>query len=514
MNTIIEKDEILQKIIKNFDNEIYLVGGSVRDAFMGIETHDRDLIVADCDAREFSLKVAELFDGTFIPLDEENRIYRIVLPDKINYLDITNPIEGSLEKDLMRRDLTINAIACDIRTGEIIDLSGGISDIKNGIINYVLEENFKDDPLRILRAYRFQAIYGFEISPKTLDAIKKYSDLVLNPAVERINYELLKLFGGKYAHIALENMDKAGILEKFFPFVNELKKVPPNSHHHLDLFHHSLETVREIEEIESGKLKVESGKFLTKLLQKPSNSPFIGEEVVALPSPMGKVSEGRKGDNFQFSTFNFQLPVQSHLHSTDFGGAPRLAHLKLAGFMHDIGKFSTWTIEEGGRHRFIKHDDVGAKMSVKFLKNLHFSNKQIEYISSMIKNHIYPSSVMSAPEISDKIMMRYVRKMENNSIDCIILAMADRLSARGPEITDEMVENNINSLCKLLNFYLSVKDTLKPLPKLLDGNDVMKILNIKPSPKLGEIMSALHEAQISGDVTTKEQAVEFVKSLV
>ena len=145
----------------------------------------------------------------------------------------------------MRRDLTINAIACDIRTGEIIDLSGGISDIKNGIINYVLEENFKDDPLRILRAYRFQAIYGFEISPKTLDAIKKYSDLVLKPAVERINYELLKLFGGKYAHIALENMDKAGILEKFFPFVNELKKVPPNSHHHLDLFHHSLETVRD-----------------------------------------------------------------------------------------------------------------------------------------------------------------------------------------------------------------------------------------------------------------------------
>ena len=73
-----------------------------------------------------------------------------------------------------------------------------------------------------------------------------------------------------------------------------------------------------------------------------------------------------------------------------------------------------------------------------------------------------------------------------------------------------MVEQNINSLYRLLNFYLSVKDTLKPLPKLLDGNGVMKILNITPSPKLGEIMDALHEAQISGDVTTKEQAVEFV----
>ncbi|MBO6088070.1 CCA tRNA nucleotidyltransferase, partial [bacterium] len=274
MNTtsIIEKDEILQKIIKIFDNEIYLVGGSVRDFFMGIETHDRDLIVTDCDAREFSVKVAELFDATFIPLDEENRIYRVVMPDKINYLDITNPIGGSLEKDLMRRDLTINAIAINIRTGEIIDLSGGITDIKNGCLNYILEENFKDDPLRILRVYRFQAIYGFEISSQTLEAIIKYSDLVLEPAVERINYELLKLFGGKYAHIALEDMDKTGILEKFFPFVSELKKVPPNSHHHLDLFHHSLETVRNIEEVIaakqpgshaariSGKWKVESGK--------------------------------------------------------------------------------------------------------------------------------------------------------------------------------------------------------------------------------------------------------------
>ena len=190
-----------------------------------------------------------------------------------------------------------------------------------------------------------------------------------------------------------------------------------------------------------------------------------------------------------------------------------MAHLKLAGFMHDIGKFSTWTIEEGGRHRFIKHDDVGAKMSVKFLKDLHFSNKQIEYISTMIKNHIYPSSVMSAPEISDKIMMRYIRKMENNSIDCIILAMADRLSARGPEITDEIVENNINSLYRLLNYYLSVKDTLKPLPKLLDGNDIMKILNITPSAKLGEVLNALHEAQLSGNVTNKEHAIEFIKSI-
>lgn len=456
----IKSDEILSKIIDKFDNEIYLVGGTVRDFYMGLESTDRDIIVMDQEAREFALKLSELFQATFVPLDEENKIYRIVLPDKINYIDVTNPVGDSIEKDLMRRDLTINAIAVNIRTGELIDISGGVTDIMNKCINYVNELNFVDDPLRLLRVYRFQALYGFQLAPETINAVCKYSDLIHKPAVERINYELLKLFGGEYAHVALENMNKTWILEEIFPFVKELKQVPPNSHHHLDLFHHSIETVKQVQILYN---------------EAPDE-------------------------------------VKEHLSRIDFGGFSRLAHLKLAAFMHDIGKFSTWTIEEG-KHRFIKHDDVGSKMSVKILKDLHFSNKQIDYISSMIKYHIYPSHVMTSPQITEKIMMRYVRKMDTNSIDAIILAQADRLSARGPEITDQIVERNITSLNMLLRFYLEARETLKPLPKLLSGNDVMQILNIKPSKRLGEIMEALHEAQISGDVITKEHAIEFVKNM-
>lgn len=457
----IKSDEILSKIIDKFDNEIYLVGGTVRDFYIGLESTDRDIIVMDQDAREFALKLSELFQATFVPLDEENKIYRIVLPDKINYIDVTNPVGDSIEKDLMRRDLTINAIAVNIRTGGLIDISGGVTDIMNKCINYVNELNFVDDPLRLLRVYRFQALYGFQLAPETINAVCKYSDLIHKPAVERINYELLKLFGGEYAHVALENMNKTWILEEIFPFVKELKQVPPNSHHHLDLFHHSIETVKQVQILYN---------------EAPDE-------------------------------------VKEHLSRIDFGGFSRLAHLKLAAFMHDIGKFSTWTIEEG-KHRFIKHDDVGSKMSVKILKDLHFSNKQIDYISSMIKYHIYPSHVMTSPQITEKIMMRYVRKMDTNSIDAIILAQADRLSARGPEITDQIVERNITSLNMLLRFYLEARETLKPLPKLLSGNDVMQILNIKPSKRLGEIMDALHEAQISGDVITKEHAIEFVKNMV
>ena len=463
MNSIIiekiKSDNIISKIVESFDNQIYLVGGTVRDYYMDLESTDRDIIVMDEDAKSFALKLADLFEASYVPLDEENKIYRLVLPDKINYIDVTNPVGDSIEKDLMRRDLTINSIAVNIRSGEIIDISGGVTDIKNRCLNYVNEHNFVDDPLRLLRVYRFQALYGFELAPETINAVCKYSSLIQEPAVERINYELMKLFSGKYAHKALENMNKTWILEEIFPFVAELKQVPPNAHHHLDLFHHSIESVKQI----------------------------------------------------QILYENNSEPVKEHLERIDFGGFPRLAHLKLAGFMHDIGKFSTWTIEEG-KHRFIKHDDVGATLAIDYLKKLHFSNKQIQYISSMIKYHIYPSHVMTSPQITEKIMMRYVRKMDVNSIDNIILAQADRLSARGPEITDDIVERNINSLNMLIKFYLETRETLKPLPKLLSGDDVMKILDIKPSRKLGEIMSALHEAQISGDVMTKEQAVEFIKT--
>ena len=457
----IKSDFILSNIVNKFDNKLYLVGGAVRDFFMGQESSDRDIVVMDEDAKIFALKLADFFKATFVPLDEENKIYRIVMPDKINYIDVTNPFGGSIEKDLMRRDLTINAIAVDIRSGEIIDISGGICDIKNKCLKYVNEQNFVDDSLRLLRVYRFQALFGFELSAETISAVCKYSNLICKPAVERINYEILKLFSGKYADKALENMNKTWILEEIFPFVKELKQVPPNSHHHLDLFHHSIETVKQIQ-----------------ILYETSDDV-----------------------------------VQQHLAKVDFGGFSRLSHLKLAGFLHDIGKFSTWTIEEG-KHRFIKHDDVGSKLAAKFLKGLHFSNKQIDYVSSMVKYHIYPSSVMASAQITEKIMMRYVRKMDSNAIDAIILAQADRLSARGPEITEAIVERNINSLNMLLKFYLEVKDSLKPLPKLLSGNEVMEILNITQSPKLGEIMAALHEAQMSGEVTTKEHAINFVKNLI
>ena len=469
MNTTVQEkikaDRVLAAITKNFpDSEVYVVGGTVRDYIMGFAAYDRDLIVLNEDAKEFALKLQGIFDSTFIPLDEDNKIYRLVLKDSEDIhnpemIDITNPIEGSLERDLMRRDLTINAIAVNIKTGDVIDMFGGVADIKNKVLNYIEEVNFIDDPLRLLRVYRFQAVLDFELGADTIMAICKHTDLINNPAKERVLYELMKLFSGKYTATALLNMNKTWLLEEIFPVVKEMKQVPPNTHHHLDLLHHVIETVNHIQ-----------------------------------------ILYNEADDR-----------VKEHLDRVDFGGFPRLAHIKLAGFLHDIGKFSTWTIDkETGRHRFIKHDDVGSKMVKPLLKELTCSNKQIEYVSDMIKNHIYPSALMNE-EANEKAMMRYFRKLGDNVIDNIILAKADRLSARGEAVSDEMVEQNIKNLDKLLNFYFDSLDKLAPLPKLLCGNEVMEMLNIKAGPELGKILDALYEAQLDGDVISKDDAIAFVK---
>lgn len=448
----IRDDFVLKEI-----NEGYLVGGSIRDLFTkNCVFCDRDISIKG--AENFARKIANKWDGTFIELDSENKIYRVVLPDKINFLDISELQVNIIEEDLKRRDFTINAIAYDLANDKFVDVTGGLKDLENKVLRHIDDKNFEDDPLRILRAFRFYAVTGFKMTIELENALKKYLPLALNPAKERINYEIMKLFGGDFASGALLKMDEFGLLEKIFPCVTEMKKVPPNTHHHLDLFHHVVETVRQIE--------------------------ILYNEI---------------------SGFE-----KEHLDAIDFGGFPRINHLKLAGFLHDIGKFSTWTIEEGGRHRFIKHDDVGSKMVVPLLRDLKFSKKQIEYISCMIKNHIYPSNVIVAPSLNEKVMMRYVRKMGDNVVDNIILAKADRLSARGVDITEEIVNANISGLDKLLDFYLSKKDTLAPLPKLIDGREIMEILNIKPSPKLGEIINAVNEAQLNGDILTHEDAVRFV----
>lgn len=457
----IKNDGVL-KLIKPYlkDKKAFLIGGFVRDILMDKDSHDRDLIIIEDELEIFAKDLADKINAYFIELDAVNNIYRLVLEDKINYIDIAKPIENDFEKDIKRRDLTINAIAYDINKEQFIDIVGGIKDIKNKKIKGISPQNFEDDPLRLLRIFRFYANTCFDLDKSLIKIVKENYKDINKPAKERITAEILKLFEGKYASDALLKMDECNLLEEIFPIYKEVKKIPSNSHHHLDLFHHLAETVKQLQTLYE----------------------------------------------------NSEEEIKKYLDLEKGFGVKTIAFLKMAGFLHDIGKPSCWTIEEEtGRHRFIKHDEIGSKLVVPILKNLKFSKKQIEYIKKLIKFHIYPSSMMSAPDVTDKAYMKFYRKMDDCVIDVIFLAEADRLSARGEKVTQEMVDRNISNLSWLLSNYLKMKDNIKPIDKFLDGTDIMEILGISQGPELGKIINALKEAQISGDVNTKQEAINFVK---
>lgn len=441
--------DLKEKILNNkhikalndvFENhEVFLVGGFLRDLFLNIQTNDFDLVVCDFPVSDFADEIVEKLGGTKVLLDSENEIYRVVLPDKITYFDIAKPLSNDIQVDIKRRDFTMNSLFFDLNRGGIIN-SEAILDIKNKIIKTHSIENIEDDPLRILRAFRFMALSNFQIDKNILDFIEKNGALISNVAKERINYELLKLLSGKYALETLYLMQKTGFLNILFPIFDEIDKIPKNSHHHLPLTFHSLEIVGFI----------------------PANKPL----------------------------------------------------LRLAALLHDVGKPSCWTIEQDtGRHRFLKHEEIGEKIVRKLLKNLKFSKKQIDYVSKMVKYHIYPSAIMCSKDVTSSAKLRFVKRLYPDVLDVIELARADRLTARGVAVDEKMVNENLSNLQNLKDYYFMIEPTLKELPKLLDGFEIMEILNLKQGKALGVVISQLKDAQIEGIVKNKDEAIDFIKNL-
>lgn len=432
------QDSLIEKIkpyIKNYDS--YLVGGYLRDLLSGEISPDRDIAIKCDNLAKLTKKIADELNGSFVELDPVNEIYRVVFGN--DYIDFAKLLNNNLIDDIKRRDFTINAITYDINNEKFVDITGGKKDFEEKIIRTYKISNLSDDPLRTLRAIRFQAKLGFRIDDEIINFIKENNSLILNVAPERIHQELIKTFEGKFLIDALFSMDETGLLDVIFPFFKDIKKIPSNSHHHLDLFHHLIET--------TGNIRI--------------NKP----------------------------------------------------ELKLAAFIHDLAKPDCWTIEpETGRHRFIGHDELGAKKVVPFLKKLKFSNKEIEYISKMVQFHIYPSALMKDENVTERAIIRFIRKIGDDTLDLLELARADRLSARGPAVSDEMIEVNLSNLEKLKEKYFEISPKLKEMPKLVDGNEIMQILNLKPSPKLKEIIDEIKELQLEGKINTKEDVINFLKN--
>jgi len=265
-------EEVLHKIGTIADEqgiEAYAVGGYVRDQLLGRKCKDIDVVIVG-DGIAFARLVAkrfgrqkivayERFRTAMLPIDssEIEKIEFVGARKESYHRDSRKPDvqSGSLENDLSRRDFTINALAVSLNRehlGEIVDPFDGRSDLERGIIRTPLdpEKTFDDDPLRMMRAVRFAAHFGFRIEEKTFQAIRKMKDRLSIVSQERITDEFFKILASPKPSVGFKIMQSTGLMKIVFPEISELAGVEQRQdYHHKDVFFHTMKVVDNISEV-------------------------------------------------------------------------------------------------------------------------------------------------------------------------------------------------------------------------------------------------------------------------
>lgn len=210
----------LADLCREVNHEVYLVGGSVRDAVLGRTVRDLDLTLA-ADGLALGRKLADRLRCPFVPLDDTDRTGRVVLRRRFT-IDISSFKGDSLEADLRKRDFTINAMAvrlADLLDGRpsIIDPLGGASDLAAGKLKAVSEASFRDDPLRVLRAFRLAGQFGLDITPRTETWIAACDEDLREVSGERLLYELSLIMGRRRTSDRVSAMIRSGVFASLFP---------------------------------------------------------------------------------------------------------------------------------------------------------------------------------------------------------------------------------------------------------------------------------------------------------
>lgn len=455
--------------------QLFLVGGTVRDLMLNKRISDIDFTMSG-DVIGFSKRFGEDVNAKVIIIGEETDTVRIMFHHGSFYMDFSKMRGNNIIEDLMSRDLTINSMAINFNSlvkakkPELIDPCNAIHDLKNKYINFTSQTSIIDDPIRILRAYRFSALLDFIITEQAKFMIREYRTLIKTVAGERVRDELFKILSMNNSVYYLREMDSVGLFEEIFPEIVPMKGMMQNDYHHLDVWDHSVLTMENFEK-----------------------------------EPIPEVLS------------DYKDYIESYLDYEIVKGRNRKILLKLASLFHDVGKPSTRTIDINGRIKFFEHYNVGAEIAVNISSRLKLSKKENTFICNIIKNHMYPLMMsISKRKQTTKQLRRMIRQYIQNVgllwLPIILISYADMRATKGIRNKPDDIDNMLDLIKMIANIYFN--EIYPSLPVIITGEELMREFNLSPGPIIGEILKKIRSAQIEENVKTPSEALELARKLL
>ncbi len=469
------------------DTLVYLVGGAVRDALRNRPSHDLDFSVQG-DAKALARRVGDALNAAYYPLHGKFDAGRVVLDtDGERYiLDFVGLHPNGLEADLRARDFTINAMAVDVHAPQqLLDPLGGAVSLKQGELRVCSPTSLQDDPARILRAVRLAVSMQLHIPPETRHLMKAALPGLEQVSPERMRAELLRILGGRQPATALRILDLIGALAMIFPETATLKGVTQSPPHVYPVWEHTLTVI---------------------------------ERLDGLLNALGlDYDPDTSANNLVFGHVSLRLgryreKIAQHLSAETTPDVTRRALLFFSALYHDIAKPLTRTEEENGRIRFFQHDKEGAKLVATRAAALHMSVDELTVLMKTVAHHMRPlllSHNDQAP--SPRAIYRFFRDTGDIGVDICLLSLADFLGTYGPGVPQQAWAHHVDVIRLLLEGWWERREETVVPPLLLNGRDVMRLLDIPPGPRVGELLEMLREAQVAGEITTREQAEAFLR---
>jgi tRNA nucleotidyltransferase/poly(A) polymerase len=470
----------------------------VRDLLLSRETRDLDLAVSG-DALAVAREMADRLGGAFVVLDAERHTGRVVLHegDETFYVDFATLRDGDLRADLGARDFTINAMAIDVHEvasePEIFDLFGGRRDLENGVVRAISDAIFRDDTIRLLRGVRLAAELGMEIDEATEALMLRDAGAITQASAERVRDELCKILSLARAEDHLRYLDRLGLLMLLLPELEGLRGLEQPPPHFQDALEHSLATVGGVDEV----------------------SRVVG--VLARGETL-RVAGGRMGakaqDSLQGALGRFSLPLSEHLKEHLVDDRSRSALLKLAALLHDAGKATTGKVDEEDRIRFFGHAREGGMLAAGALRRLRFGSREVKLVRSVIAHHMRPLHLAKAGPVSRRAIHRFFRDTDGAGVDVLLLSLADNLALVHEGANEEHWERICEVVGVLLTAYYEQHGDVVEPPPLLRGADLLEHLGMEPGPAVGRVLRSLSEAQATGQVCTRAQALSLAERLL